>query len=119
MELIRPSEVAPQGDSNPLFLGSVTRQVLVGSSNSKDYTMALINFAPGARNKFHRHTHDQVLIVTHGVGIVATDDRQMEVHEGELILVTAGEKHWHGATPASAFSHISLTAAGSTTETLE
>ena len=46
MELIRPSEVAPQGDSNPLFLGSVTRQVLVGSSNSNDYTMAVDQLCP-------------------------------------------------------------------------
>lgn len=119
MRLIRQSEVAPAADSSPIFIGAVTRQSLVGGAESQDYNLAVVNFAPGARNKFHRHTHDQVLFVTYGVGYVATEAEQLEVHTGEIVLVSAKEKHWHGATEYSAFSHISLTAAGSTTEILE
>ncbi|MBI2888148.1 MAG: cupin domain-containing protein [Chloroflexi bacterium] len=119
MQVIRPSEVTPEAAAGPLFVGPVTRQSLVTAAMSANYTLGLINFAPGARNKFHRHSQDQVLIVTAGYGIVATEAEQVEVHPGDLIVIPGGEKHWHGATPASAFSHISLTAVGSTTETLE
>lgn len=119
MRLIRSSEVTPVNDSSPIFVGAVTRQALVGGADSKDYNLTVVNFAPGARNKFHRHTHDQVLFVTYGAGYVATEAEKIEVHEGEIILVPAAEKHWHGATEHSAFSHISLTASNSTTEILE
>jgi quercetin dioxygenase-like cupin family protein len=119
MKVIRPSEVPEEDAASPLFLGAVMRQSLVTSAMSGDYNLGMINFAVGARNKFHRHTHDQVLIITYGTGIVATDQAEVEVHNGELVLVPAGEKHWHGATPTSAMSHISLTAAGSQTEILE
>ena len=119
LKLIRSSEVAPVDDSSPIFIGAVTRQALVGRAESKDYNLAIVNFAPGARNKFHRHTHEQVLFVTYGAGYVATEAEKLEVHQGEIILVPATEKHWHGATEHSAFSHISLTASNSTTEILE
>lgn len=119
MEVIRPAEVPIQDAAAPIFEGPVTRQTLVTPEMSKDYSLGLINFAAGARNKFHRHSHDQVLFVTYGTGIVATEEGAIQVHQGELILIPAGEKHWHGATPSSAFSHISLTTPGSTTTILE
>ncbi len=119
MKVIRPAEVPQEDAASPLFLGSVSRQSLVTAAMSGDYNLGLVNFAVGARNKFHSHSHDQVLFITYGTGIVATEREKVEVHTGELILVPAGEKHWHGATPTSAMSHISLTAAGSKTEILE
>ena len=61
----------------------------------------------------------EVLLVTSGTGIVATDGEEHRVGAGEIIHIPAGEKHWHGATPDTAFSHISLTAADSKTEQLE
>ena len=47
---------------------------------------------------------------------MATEDKEHEVTEGTTIHVPAGEKHWHGATADSSFSHITLTAAGSSTD---
>ena len=119
MKVVRPSEVPQEPVTGSLFLGSVTRQTLVTSAESGVYNLGVINFAAGARNKFHRHSNDQVLLVIYGTGIVATDAGEVEVRESDVILIPAGEKHWHGATPTSAFSHISLTAVGSTTEILE
>ena len=119
MRMIRPAEIEPQVDDRPIFIGKVTRQDYVTSEDSATYNLANINFAAGARNKFHRHSHDQVLIVTAGVGIVATEAEEIEVRQGDLIFIPANEKHWHGATATSAFSHISLTASGSETEVLE
>ncbi len=106
--------------NNPLFTGgTVTRQGLVGEDASKSFSMGVVNFSPGARNKFHAHSGDQVLLVTKGTGIVATDKEEKTVTVGDLIVIPAGEKHWHGATKTSAFSHITLTSVGSTTEQLE
>ena len=119
MRVIHPSEVEPQEAAGPIFVGKVTRQTYVTSEESSSYNLSNVIFAPGARNKLHRHSHDQVLVVTYGTGIVATEAGQAEVHEGDLILIPAGEKHWHGATASSTFSHISLTAAGSETEVLD
>ena len=119
MRVIHPSEIEPQAAGGPIFVGKVTRQTYVTSEESSSYNLSNVIFAPGARNKFHRHSHDQVLIVTYGAGIVTTEAGQAEVHEGDLIFIPAGEKHWHGATVSSTFSHISLTAAGSETEVLE
>ena len=113
MKLIRVSEVKQEKADGPIFVGDVTRQTLL--SDSKDYALAMVNFAVGARNKWHIHSGDQVLFVTYGVGYVADEKKQVEVHAGDVVHVTAGEKHWHGATEHSAMSHISLTKVGSVT----
>jgi quercetin dioxygenase-like cupin family protein len=117
MKLIRVSEVPPQQDRSPIFVGDVTRQPLL--VESQDYSLAMVNFAIGARNKWHIHSGDQVLFVTYGVGYVANESQQVEVHAGDIVHVVAGEKHWHGATEHSAMSHISLTRAGSTITVLD
>lgn len=117
MKLIRVSEVKPEKADGPIFVGDVTRQTLL--ANSSDYALAMVNFAIGARNKWHIHSGDQVLFVTYGVGYVANEQQKVEVHGGDIVHVVAGEKHWHGATEHSAMSHISLTKVGSTTTVLD
>ena len=117
MKLIRVSEVKEEDAAAPIFVGEVTRQTLLADSN--DYALAMVNFAIGARNKWHIHSGDQVLFVTYGAGYVADEVHQVEVHTGDIVHVVAGEKHWHGATERSAMSHISLTKTGSTTTVLD
>ncbi len=112
-----PSEDATNA---PLFVGGrVTRRPLVGREVSDYFNFGLVSFAAGARNKFHAHTSDQVLYITSGKGLVTTDAEQVEVGEGDTVLIPKGEKHWHGATAGSGFTHISLQSADSTTEQLE
>jgi len=64
-------------------------------------------------------TSDQVLVVTAGKGIIATEAAEEVITTGDVVQVSAGEKHWHGATADSAFSHIALTAKGSGTTPVE
>ena len=111
MKVIRSGEVAEEDVSGgELFLGGkVTRQRLVGGDSSRYYTFNMIGFAAGARNKFHAHSTDQILFVTKGTGIIATEAEEVVIEEGDTILIPAGEKHWHGATADSDFAHISLT----------
>jgi quercetin dioxygenase-like cupin family protein len=86
---------------------------------SHDFNLNIVNFSAGARYKMHTHTSDQVLFVTAGKGIIATETRQEVITVGDVVHIPAEEKHWHGATPDSAFSHIALTAKGSKTTQVE
>jgi len=77
--------------------------------------VSLIFFDPGARNKFHTHTFEQVLWVTSGRGILATKEEEHVLTPGMIAYIPPGELHWHGAAGDSAFAHISFATAGQTT----
>jgi len=100
-----------------LFTSEVTVQPLIPEGG--DYNMAVVNFGKGVRNKFHTHESDQILIVTAGKGIVTTELEQREVTVGDVVLFPTGEKHWHGATEDSEFSHIYISRAGQKTTQVE
>lgn len=118
MNIMKVSEVPKEPLSTPLFTGTgVTRQQIL--PDSKDFTVAIVNFPKGVRNKFHSHEGEQILIVTAGKGIVATEKEERMVTTGDVVLFPEGEKHRHGATKDSAFSHIYITRAGSSTTQLE
>ena len=75
MEVIKNGSV-PEEDATtaPLFYGgAVSRQPIVGGGKSSYYNFSQVNFAAGAKNKFHTHTSDQILFVTKGMGIVANE----------------------------------------------
>ena len=103
----------------PLFTGRIMRQSPLKDITSSDLSVDYINFAKGVKNKLHMHSNDQVLIVTKGRGIIATEEKKFKIKEGDIIWVPAGEKHWHGAVPGSKFTHISITKAHSKLTQLE
>lgn len=120
--LVIKNEQVPTIDATDLpifFGGTVSRQDLVDKSNSSFFTTSIVTFSPGARNVFHKHTSDQLLFVTKGTGIVATESAEYVVKEGTTIHILAGEKHWHGSAGDSIFEHITVTSAESKTEILE
>ena len=59
------------------------------------------------------------LVITEGTGTVATDDESVSVTEGDVVVIPAGENHWHGAPDATAMAHITITVKGSQTEQTE
>ena len=118
MKVVKIDEVPKKPVVDPLFTGQdVTRQVLV--PDSKDYTVNIVNFGKHVRNKFHTHDSEQVLIVTAGIGVVATEEEERLVTVGDVVFIPAGEKHWHGATKDSEFSNIFLMRSGSLRTQLE
>jgi len=120
MKVHRPSEIPAQPVNAPLFTGGpVTRQTLLTPESSEYFNLGIVNFSPGARNKMHTHSSDQVLFVTAGKGIIATETEQQVISPGDVVHIPSEERHWHGATHDSAFSHIALTAKGSTTTQVE
>ena len=106
-------------DNHPLFTGPVSIQILLTDEKAKQLGMLMVRFGKGVRNKFHAHTTDQVLFVTSGKGIVATEQEEVEILPGDIIHIPAGEKHWHGATEDSEMSHLAIEAAGGELTQLE
>ena len=118
MKVIKINKVKKESFSTSLFTGpDVTRQVLLSDSN--EYNVNIVNFGKGVRNKFHAHDCEQVLIVTAGKGIIATEKEERVIRIGDVVLISAGEKHWHGATEDSEFSHIYVSRLGSKLTQLE
>jgi quercetin dioxygenase-like cupin family protein len=118
MNVVRMTDIPKKPLQTPLFTGpDVTVQRLL--PEGAEYNVNIVNFGTGVRNKFHIHECDQVLVVTAGKGIVATETEQKVVSVGDVIRFPAGEKHWHGATTDSAFSHIYISRAGSKTTQVE
>ena len=70
---------------------------------------ASVTFEPGARTAWHTHPLGQTLIVTAGCGRVQQAGGSIKVvHPGDVIWFPPGEKHWHGAIPETAMTHIAI-----------
>lgn len=70
---------------------------------------ATVTFEPGARTAWHTHPLGQTLMVTSGCGRVQRDGGPVEeVQAGDVVWFEPGEKHWHGASPTTAMTHIAI-----------
>ncbi len=113
-----PKEAAPM--TGGLMTGTqVYRQGILQGDDSSNFNFGIVSFDAGSRNKFHKHSGDQILIVTEGTGKVATDNEVVTVSQGDVILIPAGENHWHGAPDDTSMAHITVTVKGSQTEQTE
>ena len=113
-----PSRAGPAEN----FTGTVRVQPLFDTSASTRAYGASVSFDAGARTAWHTHARGQVLIVTEGVGRVQRwGDRPEEIRPGDVVRVPPGAKHWHGAAPTTAMTHIAIVeySGGRTTEWME
>jgi quercetin dioxygenase-like cupin family protein len=70
---------------------------------------ASVTFEPGARTAWHTHPLGQTLIVTSGLGWIQREGGPIEeIHPGDVVWFQPGEKHWHGASPTTAMTHIAI-----------
>ena len=91
------------------FTGSVRIDPLFQAPDPARATGALVTFEPGARSAWHTHPLGQTLIVTAGVGWTQCWGGPIEeIRPGDVISCPPGVKHWHGATPDTAMSHIAI-----------
>ena len=71
---------------------------------------AIVTFECCARTHWHSHPLGQTLIVTSGVGRVQREGGPIEeIRPGDIVTILPGEKHWHGAAPETAMTHIAIT----------
>jgi quercetin dioxygenase-like cupin family protein len=118
MNVIRSGEMPKEKLTGSLFTGPVTATSVCGDEKGQ-FSLAYIAFPAGVRNKLHTHTTDQVLIVTEGTGIVATEREEFMVETGDAVLIPAGERHRHGAAATTPMTHLVITGADSQLEQLE
>ena len=70
---------------------------------------AVVTFEPGARTAWHTHPLGQTLMVTSGLGRVQRAGGPIEdIRPGDVVWIEPGEKHWHGASPTTAMTHIAI-----------
>jgi len=70
---------------------------------------AIVTFEAGARTAWHTHPLGQTLIVTSGLGRVQLEGGAIdEIAPGDVVWIEPGEKHWHGASPLTAMTHIAI-----------
>jgi quercetin dioxygenase-like cupin family protein len=91
---------------------SRSRQTIIEPGESADFNCSVVNFSQGCTTGWHSHTCDQLLIVTSGSGMVATEHEQHEINVGDVVQVKAGERHWHGAKADTTMGHITITMVG-------
>lgn len=101
----RPPRVAPSEH----FTGTVRVLPLFGTTDTTRASGASVSFEAGARTAWHTHPRGQTLIVTAGTGRVQHWGGPVdEIRPGDVVWIPPGVKHWHGASPASAMTHISV-----------
>ena len=91
------------------FTGSVRIDPLFAAAEPARVTGGVVTFEPCARSDWHTHPLGQKLIITAGCGLVQSWGGPIEeMRPGDVIIIAPGEKHWHGATPATAMTHIAI-----------
>ena len=113
MRVVRTSDIKAQESTSKIFRGKVSRQDIIGENND-ELRVAVLSLSTGAATIFHTHTFDQILYVTKGTGIVSTEQKEVTVMPGAFIFIPAGERHWHGATKDTTFSHLYINPPGET-----
>jgi quercetin dioxygenase-like cupin family protein len=105
------TSVFPKGDKAPAeyFTGTAWVKSLVANDDTLTTIISNVVFEPGARNNWHTHPAGQILICTEGTGYYPERGKAIQtLHPGDVVKILPGVEHWHGASPASSFTHIAI-----------
>ena len=109
MKIIRNGEQKSMTGPADWFTGNTRIDPLFSPEGEARAGGANVTFEPAARTAWHTHPLGQTLIVTSGVGRVQCEGGPIEeIRPGDVVWFPAGVKHWHGASPEKAMSHIAI-----------
>lgn len=109
MEIKRNGSQPSTKGSVEYFTGTVRVDPLFNAPTPARVFGANVTFEPGARTAWHTHPLGQTLIVTAGCGLVQRWGGSIEqIRPGDVVWFPPGEKHWHGAAPTTAMTHIAI-----------
>ena len=109
MEITRNGSQPSRKGPAEYFTGTVWIDPLFESPEPARVVGATVTFEPGARTAWHTHPLGQTLVVTSGCGRAQRWDGPIEeIRPGDVIWFAPGERHWHGASPATAMTHIAI-----------
>ena len=109
MEIYRAGQVPSRKGPADWFTGQVRIDTLFNPAAPDRVQGASVTFEPGARTAWHTHPLGQTLIVTAGLGRVQRAGGPVEeIRPGDVVCFAPGERHWHGASPGTAMTHIAI-----------
>ena len=109
MEIIRIGSQPSGKGPEDWFTGTVRIDPLFQPNEARRAAAATVTFEPGARTAWHTHPLGQTLIVTAGCGWAQHDGGPVEeICPGDIVWIAPNERHWHGATPTTAMTHIAI-----------
>jgi quercetin dioxygenase-like cupin family protein len=109
MEIIRLGSQPSTKGPEDWFTGSVRIDYLFQPNESRRSAAATVTFESKARTAWHTHPLGQTLIVLSGIGLVQREGGRIEeIKPGDIVWFEPNEKHWHGASPNMAMTHIAI-----------
>lgn len=109
MEIRKAGSQSSSKGPNDWFTGAVRIDPVFDAPGPARVSCASVTFEPGARTAWHTHPLGQTLIVTAGSGLAQRWGGPIEqIRPGDVIWFPPGEKHWHGASPGTAMTHIAI-----------
>jgi quercetin dioxygenase-like cupin family protein len=109
MEIKRSGSQSSTKGPADWFTGAVRIDPLLQAPDPARVAAAMVTFEPGARTAWHTHPLGQTLIVTAGCGRAQRKDGPIEeIRPGDVVWFAPNEKHWHGAAPTTAMTHIAI-----------
>ncbi len=109
MDIFHPDARPTRRASADAFTGTVWQDPIVDAPSPARVKAARVSFEPGARTHWHTHPLGQTLHVVSGIGRVQSwGGLVREIRPGDSVWIPPGEKHWHGAAPATGMVHIAI-----------
>ena len=109
MKIFRAEQTPSSAGDVKTFTGDVIRTTLASDNAGTPVNVYRVDFAPGARTHWHMHDGPQWLFIVEGrIRIQKIGEPATEVVAGDAVVIQPGEKHWHGATPASRGVHLAV-----------
>ncbi len=109
MKLMRAGSQPSQKGPDDYFTGTVRIDPLYAAAEPARVSAGQVTFEPGARSAWHTHPLGQILVITSGCGWTQCEGEPIvEIRAGDTIWCPPGHKHWHGATPTTAMTHIAI-----------
>jgi len=109
MKIMKPKNLPKNAGPAEYFTGSVTVAPVFQGEDPSQMSSGHVCFECNARSAWHTHPKGQLLVVTGGSGLIQEWGKPVRrIQEGDVIWTPPGVKHWHGASPESAMSHLAI-----------
>lgn len=109
MKIFRATETPFKPADLASFTGPAQTKLLASSEEGPSVHLYHVSFDPGGRTNWHVHSGPQWLFIIDGrIRVQRWGEAAEEVKAGDAVIFTAGEKHWHGASPGSRGSHLAM-----------
>ena len=109
MKIHRAGDRPSQTPSPDYFTGTVRMDPVVSGDDESAVKILMVTFEPGARTAWHTHPAGQSLHIVSGLGLAGSEGQPVQVlRPGYTVWFAPGERHWHGASPDCAMTHLAV-----------